>query len=160
MTSQEEQHPENTTCYTMEGEAGERSCVPSVTFLYHLVNGAAARSYGLNVARLAGIPKEILNLAAQKSNELENAIASRRYVTTLTISLISSGKCQLVSSHADEAYAARVIWSCACVGDGQQGAGVHLALCQITPCKLHLTFMENIHSFVSQFASLWSIYSY
>lgn len=81
MASQEEECQENTKCYTMEGEAEGRGCVPSVTFLYHLVNGAAARSYGLNVARLAGIPKETLNLAAQKSNELENAIASRRYVT-------------------------------------------------------------------------------
>ena len=95
MASQEEGNQENTKCYTMEGEAGgSGGCVPSVTFLYHLVNGAAARSYGLNVARLAGIPKETLNLAAQKSNELENAIASRRYVTMPIICFISSGKCQ------------------------------------------------------------------
>ncbi|KAK2548691.1 DNA mismatch repair protein Msh3 [Acropora cervicornis] len=67
MASQEEGYQENTKCCTMEGEAGgSGGCVPSVTFLYHLVNGAAARSYGLNVARLAGIPKETLNLAAQK----------------------------------------------------------------------------------------------
>ena len=64
-----------TTHFSEEGEA---STVPCVTFLYHLVNGAAARSYGLNVARLAGIPSEILCMAAEKSHELENVILSRR----------------------------------------------------------------------------------
>ena len=55
-------------------KGGERDFIPSVTFLYHVVNGAAARSYGLNVERLAGIPREILNTAAKKSLELENQI--------------------------------------------------------------------------------------
>ena len=64
-----------------EGEDNNvMSPVPSVTFLYHLVNGAAARSYGLNVARLAGIPNEIINTAAAKSREMENLIMSRRWV--------------------------------------------------------------------------------
>ena len=74
MTSQEEQQKSDKQCT----EGGEAGSVPSVTFLYHLVNGAAARSYGLNVARLAGIPREILNMAAEKSHELENMILSRR----------------------------------------------------------------------------------
>lgn len=91
MASQEEGYQENTKCYTMEEEAGgSGGCVPSVTFLYHLVNGAAARSYGLNVARLAGIPKETLHLAAQKSNELENAIASRRFLKSALQEILSS----------------------------------------------------------------------
>ena len=64
-----------------EGEDNNvMSPVPSVTFLYHLVNGAVARSYGLNVARLAGIPNEIINTAAAKSREMENLIMSRRWV--------------------------------------------------------------------------------
>ena len=94
MTSQEEQERQSNptaggeaaTQFTDGGEAGttnsseggEASTVPCVTFLYHLVNGAAARSYGLNVARLAGIPSEILCMAAEKSHELENVILSRR----------------------------------------------------------------------------------
>ena len=60
------------------GGGGEGDAIPSVAFLYHVVNGAAARSYGLNVARLAGIPNEILNLAAKKSHELENQITHRQ----------------------------------------------------------------------------------
>ena len=60
MTSQEQQSDQQCP------EGGEGESIPSVTFLYHVVNGAAARSYGLNVARLAGIPSEILNTAAKK----------------------------------------------------------------------------------------------
>lgn len=72
MTSQEQQGDQQCP------EGGEGESIPSVTFLYHVVNGAAARSYGLNVARLAGIPSEILNTAAKKSHELENQITHRR----------------------------------------------------------------------------------
>ena len=75
MTSQEKHDQQSTKQCSKRGEVG---AVPSVTFLYHLVDGAAARSYGLNVARLAGIPSEILNLAAEKSRELENVIMTRR----------------------------------------------------------------------------------
>ena len=81
MTSEEVQDQQSTVQSTEGGEAEEQqlpSTVPSVTFLYHLVNGAAARSYGLNVARLAGIPNEILKEAASKSRELENLITTRR----------------------------------------------------------------------------------
>ncbi|XP_048045178.1 DNA mismatch repair protein Msh3 isoform X2 [Megalobrama amblycephala] len=49
-----------------------------ITFLYQLIEGAAARSYGLNVARLAEIPESILRTAAFKSKELEALVNSRR----------------------------------------------------------------------------------
>ena len=81
MTSEEGQDHQSTREDIEGGEAEEHylpSIVPSVTFLYNLVNGAAARSYGLNVARLAGIPDEILKKAAAKSRELENLITTRR----------------------------------------------------------------------------------
>ena len=48
-----------------------------LTFLYQCVSGAAGRSYGLNVARLADIPQQILSVAAKKSHELEQAVSSR-----------------------------------------------------------------------------------
>lgn len=69
MTSSDFQSPDN-----IDSEHGQ----PSVTFLYRLVTGVAERSYGLNVARLAGIPTDILELAAQKSRELEMEITARR----------------------------------------------------------------------------------
>uniref|UniRef100_A0A8C0AR82 DNA mismatch repair protein MSH3 n=1 Tax=Buteo japonicus TaxID=224669 RepID=A0A8C0AR82_9AVES len=42
-----------------------------ITFLYQITKGVSARSYGLNVAKLADIPEEILKKAAHKSKELE-----------------------------------------------------------------------------------------
>ncbi|KAL4623212.1 DNA mismatch repair protein Msh3 [Arapaima gigas] len=49
-----------------------------ITFLYQLTEGAAARSYGLNVARLAEIPEAILQTAALKSKEFEVVVNTRR----------------------------------------------------------------------------------
>lgn len=50
-----------------------------ITFLYQLTEGAAGRSYGLNVARLADLPDSILHTAARKSRELESMVNTRRY---------------------------------------------------------------------------------
>ncbi|XP_070689505.1 DNA mismatch repair protein Msh3 [Pempheris klunzingeri] len=49
-----------------------------ITFLYQLTEGAAGRSYGLNVARLASIPDPILHTAARKARELESMVNARR----------------------------------------------------------------------------------
>ncbi|XP_077378890.1 DNA mismatch repair protein Msh3 isoform X2 [Festucalex cinctus] len=59
---------------TQDGEV----CPEFITFLYQLSEGAAGRSYGLNVARLADIPQSILHTAALKARELEDAVNSRR----------------------------------------------------------------------------------
>ena len=40
-------------------------------FLYQLEKGQARKSYGLNVAALAGLDPSILKLASEKSRELE-----------------------------------------------------------------------------------------
>eukprot|EP00124_Ichthyophonus_hoferi_P006069 Ihof_evm1s1173 gene=Ihof_evmTU1s1173 len=48
-----------------------------ITFLYQMVIGTAKRSYGLNVARLAGLPEDILIRAREKSRELEDIVANR-----------------------------------------------------------------------------------
>ena len=42
-----------------------------VVFLHHIQEGPANRSFGLQVAKLAGIPSSILKSAAEKLNELE-----------------------------------------------------------------------------------------
>ncbi|KAI1208006.1 muts domain V-domain-containing protein [Annulohypoxylon truncatum] len=49
-----------------------------ITFLYEVGEGVAHRSYGLNVARLARIPRKVLDVAAKKSRELEETIKMRR----------------------------------------------------------------------------------
>ncbi|XP_014113725.1 PREDICTED: DNA mismatch repair protein Msh3 [Pseudopodoces humilis] len=49
-----------------------------ITFLYQITKGVSARSYGLNVAKLADIPEEILKKAAHKSKELERIVNMKR----------------------------------------------------------------------------------
>ncbi|KAI1502425.1 DNA mismatch repair protein msh3 [Biscogniauxia marginata] len=49
-----------------------------ITFLYEVGEGVAHRSYGLNVARLARIPRKVIDVAARKSRELEDEIKKRR----------------------------------------------------------------------------------
>lgn len=51
-----------------------------ITFLYQIGEGVAHRSYGLNVARLAGIPKGCLQTAAVKSNQLEMELKERESI--------------------------------------------------------------------------------
>lgn len=48
-----------------------------VVFLYHLEEGQAAASYGLNVASLAGLPKTILHTAHCKAKRLEKEVVQR-----------------------------------------------------------------------------------
>lgn len=44
----------------------------TITFLYKLTLGMAARSFGMNVAKLAGIPGDVIHNAIEKSLELGN----------------------------------------------------------------------------------------
>lgn len=58
--------------------AAESAVDEEITFLYEVGEGVAHRSYGLNVARLARIPRKVLDVAALKSQELEYEIKKRR----------------------------------------------------------------------------------
>lgn len=49
----------------------------TVTFLYSLQPGAAEKSYGLNVARLAKVPDKVINRARQKAIELQNVMKGK-----------------------------------------------------------------------------------
>ncbi|KAG8456428.1 hypothetical protein GDO86_002273 [Hymenochirus boettgeri] len=49
-----------------------------ITFLYQITRGVAARSYGLNVAKLADIPQEVVSKAALKSKALEETVEMKR----------------------------------------------------------------------------------
>ncbi|XP_030874958.1 DNA mismatch repair protein Msh3 isoform X2 [Leptonychotes weddellii] len=59
-------------------DPGEEQVPDFVTFLYQITRGIAARSYGLNVAKLADVPGEILKKAASKSKELEGLVNIKR----------------------------------------------------------------------------------
>ncbi|ROW02058.1 hypothetical protein VPNG_07650 [Cytospora leucostoma] len=61
-----------------EGEGDGSVGDEEITFLYEVAEGVAHRSYGLNVARLAKIPRKVLEVAAKKSRELEDDIKGRR----------------------------------------------------------------------------------
>ncbi|KFK30776.1 hypothetical protein AALP_AA6G024700 [Arabis alpina] len=54
-------------CQVGEGISG----VEEVTFLYRLTPGACPKSYGVNVARLAGLPDYVLQRAVIKSQDFE-----------------------------------------------------------------------------------------
>ncbi|KAI2606674.1 muts domain V-domain-containing protein [Hypoxylon sp. NC1633] len=75
------------------GEEGEED----ITFLYEVGEGVAHRSYGLNVARLARIPRKVLDVAAKKSRELEDEIKIRRLrgATRLLTDVFENGPDQL-----------------------------------------------------------------
>ena len=49
-----------------------------ITFLYEVCAGIAHRSYGLNVAKLARIPRKVLDVAAFKSRQLETEMKTRK----------------------------------------------------------------------------------
>lgn len=61
-------------CQVGKGGGG----VEEVTFLYRLTLGACPKSYGVNVAKLAGIPDSVLLKAAAKSQEFEAVYGRRR----------------------------------------------------------------------------------
>jgi len=46
-----------------------------VAFLYNLAEGSSPRSYGINVARLAMLPAEVIELACQQSKEFEEKLS-------------------------------------------------------------------------------------
>lgn len=46
-----------------------------IIFMHSVKKGAASKSYGLQVAALAGIPHQVIDMAKQKLHELENSFA-------------------------------------------------------------------------------------
>jgi len=59
--------------YAAEGAGEEAGRQADVTFLFKLLPGVAGSSFGLNVARMAGLPPAVLARAAAKAEEAEAA---------------------------------------------------------------------------------------
>ena len=57
-----------------------------VTFLYRLTDGFAEESFGVECARLAGIPEHILSMATERSEACRTAIESRGRLNRCVIS--------------------------------------------------------------------------
>ncbi|KAK3335387.1 muts domain V-domain-containing protein [Cercophora scortea] len=68
----------NTNTKPADEEENEAGGEEDITFLYEVAEGVAHRSYGLNVARLARIPRKVLDVAARKSREMEEEVKIRR----------------------------------------------------------------------------------
>ncbi|KAL5206458.1 hypothetical protein ABZP36_034667 [Zizania latifolia] len=64
-------------CEVGKGEGG----LEEVTFLYRLTPGSCPKSYGVNVARLAGIPAPVLQRATEKSVDFEASYGKRHRMT-------------------------------------------------------------------------------
>ena len=62
-----------------------------ITFLYKLVDGRAHRSYGLNVARLAGLEPGIISLAQERSGDLEREMRLKRTIGQVRVLLRANG---------------------------------------------------------------------
>ncbi|XP_052723779.1 uncharacterized protein LOC128193734 [Vigna angularis] len=67
-------------CQVGDGIAG----LDEVTFLYRLTPGACPKSYGVNVARIVGLPTSVLQKAASKSREFEASYGKCRKVSSET----------------------------------------------------------------------------
>ncbi len=71
-----------------------------IVFLHQIVPGGAARSYGIHVARLAGLPRSVTNRAADLLGDLEaNAVPLRAvgearatYQTTQPAAIVTNGQ--------------------------------------------------------------------
>ncbi|KAJ3337586.1 Mismatch repair protein msh3 [Gonapodya sp. JEL0774] len=90
--SLEKQHPRivrNAHMGYLEAENEE------VVFLYKLTPGLAHRSYGLNVARLAGLPKSVLESAEKMSSEMEHDVEGRKAIVLCKAfaKLLCGGQC-------------------------------------------------------------------
>jgi len=61
-------------------------------FCIKVTKGAAKNSYGLNVAKIAGIPQSILKEAANKSEDLKDVITQRVFHQTHIVEIIKKLK--------------------------------------------------------------------
>jgi DNA mismatch repair protein MSH6 len=94
-----------------------------VTFLYALREGACPKSYGVNVARLAGLPESVLKLAAEKSAEMETERRGEGPSSPLPCAGLSDARVMELAKAAlrarDDADAIAAVWR-----DARRAAGL------------------------------------
>lgn len=56
----------------------------TITFLYKFVDGACPKSYGFNVAKLAGLPHSVVAVARKKASHLERTSEMSRLFKYIT----------------------------------------------------------------------------
>lgn len=94
-----------------------------MTFLYALREGACPKSYGVNVARLAGLPESVLKLAAEKSAEMETERRGEGPSSPLPCAGLSDARVMELAKAAlrarDDADAIAAVWR-----DARRAAGL------------------------------------
>ena len=99
-------------------QKAEREEGEEVTFLYRLCDGSSPKSYGINVARLAQLPQEVVMLAEERSRSFEantevaEADAKEEAKDRLTLSVFQS-LCSIADSTIETtelAYIASELW--------------------------------------------------
>lgn len=66
-----------------------------VTFLYKLVHGICPKSYGFNIAKLAGIPIQVVRHARNEANHLEERMNASKLIKTYLNSADQNINCDL-----------------------------------------------------------------
>ena len=67
----------------------ESSGKRTITFLYRIVEGLSSGSYGIECARLAGLPEELLESAARRANNMQDVVEGREKIgRQVTISIL------------------------------------------------------------------------
>lgn len=75
----------------LKQDTGENCGVPSITFLYKARPGMAGASYGLNVARMAGLPRPIVDRATVKAVHARDVKSRLRDLLRLCKPCIEAG---------------------------------------------------------------------
>ena len=70
----------------------------NITFLYTLGEGSCPKSFGINVARLAGLPSDVLNKARNVSSLFEDSLKHKVQDTTMTRSELLKFQARLVEA--------------------------------------------------------------
>jgi len=83
-----------------EGAEERVDHVPKVTFLYKVTRGVAAASYGINVARMAGLPDKVIRRAAAKASAIAG---SEDAGVDKLVTEVRQGLEAVVNGSADEA---------------------------------------------------------
>ena len=71
---------ENLKCYTVSTKEWQ----DKVIFMHKLIPGTASKSYGLNVARIAGLPHNVINRAQEILEDLHNQNEKVLHPTKIT----------------------------------------------------------------------------
>jgi DNA mismatch repair protein MSH6 len=75
-------------------ESSDGSGVDDVIFLYQLTAGACPKSYGANVAKLAGLPIDVVSRAATISSRLDHGASSHQQYSHLSLFDRASQACK------------------------------------------------------------------